>query len=51
MQFKVHASQYYAQLCDVMLFDLKSELRSILRRFFLRAGVVANIVSGESVHV
>ncbi|KOX73316.1 Brefeldin A-inhibited guanine nucleotide-exchange protein 2 [Melipona quadrifasciata] len=41
--FAVHASSCYPLLCEVMCFDLKPELRSVLRRFFLRIGPVFRI--------
>ncbi|XP_071965840.1 brefeldin A-inhibited guanine nucleotide-exchange protein 1-like [Antedon mediterranea] len=43
-RFKVHASNHYSQLCEVMLFDLKWEQRAILRSFFVRTGKVFSIV-------
>ncbi|KAL6423933.1 hypothetical protein ACFW04_009702 [Cataglyphis niger] len=42
-RFAVHASTCYLSLCEVMCFDLKPELRSVLRRFFLRIGPVFRI--------
>ncbi|KAG8311510.1 Brefeldin A-inhibited guanine nucleotide-exchange protein 1 [Homalodisca vitripennis] len=42
-RFGAHASSYYSLLCELMCFDLKPELRSVLRRFFLRIGPVFNI--------
>ncbi|XP_032451671.1 brefeldin A-inhibited guanine nucleotide-exchange protein 1 isoform X2 [Nasonia vitripennis] len=42
-RFAVHASSAYAALCEIMCFDLKPELRSALRRFFLRIGPVFRI--------
>ncbi|OAD52521.1 Brefeldin A-inhibited guanine nucleotide-exchange protein 1 [Eufriesea mexicana] len=42
-RFAVHASSCYPLLCEVMCFDLKPELRSVLRRFFLRIGPVFRI--------
>lgn len=42
-RFAVHASNCYLLLCEVMCFDLKPELRSVLRRFFLRLGPVFRI--------
>lgn len=42
-QFKAHASFYYPLLCEIMQFDLIPELRAVLRRFFLRIGVVFQI--------
>ncbi|XP_054286220.1 brefeldin A-inhibited guanine nucleotide-exchange protein 1-like isoform X2 [Macrosteles quadrilineatus] len=42
-RFAAHASSYYALLCELMCFDLKPELRSVLRRFYLRIGPVFNI--------
>ncbi|PIO23333.1 hypothetical protein AB205_0031660 [Aquarana catesbeiana] len=46
-KFKAHASKYYPQLCEIMQFDLIPELRAVLRRFFLRIGVVFKIWSPE----
>lgn len=37
-KFQVHASEYFVYLCEIILVDLKPELRAILRKFFLRAG-------------
>ncbi|XP_070554844.1 brefeldin A-inhibited guanine nucleotide-exchange protein 1-like isoform X2 [Ptychodera flava] len=42
-RFKAHASMYYPLLCEAMRFDLKTELRYILRKFFLRTGQVFSI--------
>ncbi|XP_068119264.1 brefeldin A-inhibited guanine nucleotide-exchange protein 2 [Hyperolius riggenbachi] len=42
-KFRAHASQYYPQLCEIMQFDLIPELRAVLRKFFLRTGVVFRI--------
>ena len=42
-QFKAHASFYYPLLCEIMQFDLIPELRAVLRRFFLRIGIVFQI--------
>uniref|UniRef100_A0A8C8SF54 ADP ribosylation factor guanine nucleotide exchange factor 1 n=1 Tax=Pelusios castaneus TaxID=367368 RepID=A0A8C8SF54_9SAUR len=42
-RFKAHASFYYPVLCEIMQFDLIPELRAVLRRFFLRIGVVFQI--------
>ncbi|KAK6645643.1 Brefeldin A-inhibited guanine nucleotide-exchange protein 1 [Polyplax serrata] len=42
-RFAAHASSYYPLLCELMCFDLKPELRSVLRRFFLRIGPVFGI--------
>ena len=42
-RFAVHASNMYPLLCEIMCFDLKPELRSVLRRFFLRIGPVFRI--------
>lgn len=44
-QFRAHASTYYPFLCEIMQFDLIPELRAVLRRFFLRIGLVFNICS------
>uniref|UniRef100_A0A8C1JS71 ADP-ribosylation factor guanine nucleotide-exchange factor 1 (brefeldin A-inhibited) n=1 Tax=Cyprinus carpio TaxID=7962 RepID=A0A8C1JS71_CYPCA len=42
-RFKAHASRYYPLLCEIMQFDLIPELRAILRKFFLRIGLVFQI--------
>ncbi|KAJ8919644.1 hypothetical protein NQ315_006170 [Exocentrus adspersus] len=42
-RFAVHVSRYYPLLCEIVCFDLKAELRSILRRVFLRIGPVFHI--------
>uniref|UniRef100_I3K9S2 ARF guanine nucleotide exchange factor 1 n=1 Tax=Oreochromis niloticus TaxID=8128 RepID=I3K9S2_ORENI len=43
-RFKAHASRYYPLLCEIMQFDLIPELRAILRKFYLRIGIVFNII-------
>ncbi|TRY62281.1 hypothetical protein DNTS_025835 [Danionella cerebrum] len=42
-RFKAHASCYYPLLCEIMQFDLIPELRAVLRKFFLRIGLVFQI--------
>lgn len=42
-RFAIHASSCYPALCETTCFDLKPELRSVLRRFFLRIGPVFRI--------
>ncbi|KTG40450.1 hypothetical protein cypCar_00007680, partial [Cyprinus carpio] len=42
-KFKAHASRYYPLLCEIMQFDLIPELRAVLRKFFLRIGLVFQI--------
>ncbi|XP_063238854.1 brefeldin A-inhibited guanine nucleotide-exchange protein 1 isoform X1 [Bacillus rossius redtenbacheri] len=42
-RFAAHTSSYYPLLCEIMCFELKPELRSVMRRFFLRIGPVFNI--------
>lgn len=44
-RFATHVSNYYTLLCEMMCFDLKPELRSVLRRVYMRIGPVFNIVS------
>ncbi|CAH1959462.1 unnamed protein product [Acanthoscelides obtectus] len=44
-RFAVHVSRYYPLLCEIVCFDLKVELRSILRRVFLRIGPVFHITA------
>jgi brefeldin A-inhibited guanine nucleotide-exchange protein len=48
-RFQVHASEYYPYLCDIILFDLKPELRSIVRKFFLRTGTAFRITASSMV--
>ncbi|XP_060556468.1 brefeldin A-inhibited guanine nucleotide-exchange protein 1-like isoform X2 [Ruditapes philippinarum] len=43
-RFRVHASHYYALMCDTMNYDLKYELRSILRKFFIHVGLKSGII-------
>ncbi len=47
-QFRAHAREYYPLLSETMMYDLKQELRSILRKFFLRSGVVFGITGPRS---
>ncbi|KAK6188257.1 hypothetical protein SNE40_004474 [Patella caerulea] len=44
-RFRVHAAVYYPLLCETVMFDLKLEMRSILKKFLLRVGPTFNIVS------
>lgn len=46
-QFAIHIANYYGSLCEIMCFDLKPELRSVLRRVFLRIGPVFSITSNK----
>uniref|UniRef100_A0A8C7T7C7 ARF guanine nucleotide exchange factor 1 n=1 Tax=Oncorhynchus mykiss TaxID=8022 RepID=A0A8C7T7C7_ONCMY len=43
-RFKAHASRYYPLLCEIMQIDLIPELRSVLRKFYLRIGIVGSPV-------
>ncbi|XP_062920819.1 brefeldin A-inhibited guanine nucleotide-exchange protein 1 isoform X3 [Mobula hypostoma] len=42
-RFKAHASRYYPLLCEIMQFNLIPELRAVLRKFYLRIGLVFKI--------
>ncbi|KAM8822989.1 brefeldin A-inhibited guanine nucleotide-exchange protein 1 isoform 2-T2 [Spinachia spinachia] len=42
-RFRVHASRYYPLLCEIMQVDLIPELRAVLRKFYLRIGLVFHI--------
>ncbi|EAT34779.1 AAEL013012-PA, partial [Aedes aegypti] len=44
-RFAAHISSYYVLMCDLMCFDLKPELRTVLRRVFLRISPVFGISS------
>ncbi|XP_073947659.1 ADP ribosylation factor guanine nucleotide exchange factor Sec71 [Choristoneura fumiferana] len=46
-RFAAHVSRYYPLLCEVTCFDVKPELRSVLRRVLLRIGPVFNIVAPQ----
>ncbi|XP_051886894.1 brefeldin A-inhibited guanine nucleotide-exchange protein 2-like [Pristis pectinata] len=46
-KFKIHASAYYPFLCEIVQFDLIPELRVVLRKFFLRIGIVFQICHPE----
>ena len=46
LQFRAHASEYYPYMCEMMMFEMKPELRSILRRYFVRTGSVFGITHG-----
>ncbi|CAN2389838.1 Dimerisation and cyclophilin-binding domain of Mon2, partial [Pristimantis euphronides] len=46
-KFRAHASTYYPHLCEIMQFDLIPELRAVLRKFFLRIGIVFGIWMAE----
>uniref|UniRef100_A0A8C3VFE8 ADP ribosylation factor guanine nucleotide exchange factor 2 n=1 Tax=Catharus ustulatus TaxID=91951 RepID=A0A8C3VFE8_CATUS len=46
-KFRAHASAYYPYLCEMMQFELIPELRAVLRKFFLRIGLVFNICTTE----
>ena len=43
-RFRAHVKVLYPLLCDTIMYDLKPELRSILRKFFLRIGPSFGIV-------
>lgn len=45
LQFRVHSSTLYTSLCDMLYNDLKPPLRVILRRVFIRMGVVFEVIS------
>lgn len=44
-RFAAHASQYYPNLCETIIYDLKPELRSILKKVFIRTGHVFGITN------
>lgn len=48
VQFATHISAYYNLLCEITCFDVKPELRSVLRRLFLRIGPVFKITTAAS---
>lgn len=47
-RFASHIANYYGSLCEIMCFDLKPELRSVLRRVFLRIGPVFSITANNA---
>ncbi|KAG5672238.1 hypothetical protein PVAND_002380 [Polypedilum vanderplanki] len=44
-RFATHSANYYPLFCDMMCYDMKPELRSVLRRLFVRIGPVFGINS------
>jgi hypothetical protein len=36
--FKIFSAELYNQICDILIFNLKPELRNILREYLLRLG-------------
>lgn len=44
-RFATHSTNYYPLFCDMMCYDMKPELRSVLRRLFVRIGPVFGINS------
>ncbi|XP_071487051.1 brefeldin A-inhibited guanine nucleotide-exchange protein 1-like [Diadema antillarum] len=42
-RFKVHAAHCYNYMCEIITFELRPELRSMLRKFFLRTGAVCQV--------
>lgn len=42
-KFKIHACYCYPFLCEIITFDLKPELRAIIRKFLLRVGQAYNV--------
>ncbi|XP_013378695.1 brefeldin A-inhibited guanine nucleotide-exchange protein 1 isoform X2 [Lingula anatina] len=49
-QFRGHASVYYPYICDMLLFELKGELRALVRKFLLRVGSVFAFSTVPTVH-
>uniref|UniRef100_A0A8C7D7E6 ARF guanine nucleotide exchange factor 1 n=1 Tax=Oncorhynchus kisutch TaxID=8019 RepID=A0A8C7D7E6_ONCKI len=49
-RFKAHASRYYPLLCEIMQVDLIPELRAVLRKFYLRIGIVFQIKMPTPIH-
>lgn len=44
LQFKRHTGVYYTHLCDLLTLELKFEVRSLLRKVFMRIGQDFHIV-------
>ena len=44
-QFQLHVSRWHQLLCELISFELKPELRALLRKIFLRVGHVFQILS------
>ncbi|XP_005095830.1 brefeldin A-inhibited guanine nucleotide-exchange protein 1 isoform X2 [Aplysia californica] len=47
-RFRVHASAYYPLMCETIMFPMKHEILSTLRKFFLRLGPAFNITPKPS---
>ncbi|XP_041360036.1 brefeldin A-inhibited guanine nucleotide-exchange protein 1-like isoform X2 [Gigantopelta aegis] len=43
-RFRVHSAMYYPYICEMLMFDMKLEMRSIMKKFLLRIGLTFNIV-------
>ena len=48
IQFKVHVSRWHQLLCELVSFELVPELRSQMRKIFLRVGQVFDVVAAPS---
>lgn len=46
--FKIHSKEYYPLLCDTILHDHKLELRSVLRKFFLRTASLFDVIASST---
>ncbi|XP_059351895.1 brefeldin A-inhibited guanine nucleotide-exchange protein 2-like isoform X2 [Daphnia carinata] len=44
-KFKTHVSSWHQLLCELVSFELKPELRSLLRKIFLKVGQVFRVVA------
>ncbi|XP_063968593.1 brefeldin A-inhibited guanine nucleotide-exchange protein 1-like [Lytechinus pictus] len=42
-RFKTHAAHCYNHMCEIITFELRPEIRSMLRKFFIRTGAVCHI--------
>ncbi|ELU08063.1 hypothetical protein CAPTEDRAFT_213398 [Capitella teleta] len=47
-RFKAHATEYYPHMCEIILHDMKPELRAILLKFFKRTGVCFQIIRSDA---
>ncbi|GFO03195.1 Brefeldin a-inhibited guanine nucleotide-exchange protein 1 [Plakobranchus ocellatus] len=47
-RFKIHAGAYYPLMCEAIVFPLKPEIVSTLRKFFLRLGPVFAIMKPKA---
>ena len=44
-RFRIHGSAYFPYMCETLMFDFRLEMKSMMKKFFLRYGPTFNITS------